>query len=166
MKRRIVQLAVVIVAALFLAAPAAGYDRTLADTYAQIFAPVKGPKAGKQLHLVKPDQFVKEVRQGKSYVMIDIRTPGETRFMKVNLPGHLVIPLAELFKHENLAKLPTDKPLVVVCQAGDRANAAATALRQIGFKDTYVLKGGMKGLSAYLGPKQANMPLEPKTAAR
>ena len=166
MKRRIVQLAVIIVVALFLAAPAAGYDRTLADTYAQIFATVKGPKAGKQLHLVKPDQFVKEVRQGKSYVMIDIRTPGETRFMKVNLPGHLVIPLAELFQHENLAKLPTDKPLVVVCQAGDRANAAATALRQIGFKNTYVLKGGIAGLSAYLGPKQANMPLGPKTTAR
>lgn len=166
MKRWMIQFAVVIVAALLLAAPAAGYDRTLADNYAQVFAPVKGPKAGQQLHLVKPDQFVKEVRQGKSYVMIDIRTPGETRFMTVNLPDHLVIPLAELFRHEQLAKLPTDKPIIVVCKSGTRATAAATALRQIGFENTYVLKGGLKGLITYMGPKEANMPLEPKTAAR
>lgn len=166
MKRWYIQFAVIVVAALFMAAPAAAYDRMLADTYAQMFAPVKGAKLGKQLHLVKPDQFVKEVRQGKPYIMIDIRTPGETMFMKVNLTGHLVIPLEVLFKPENLAKLPTDKPMIVVCQAGIRASAAAMALRHIGFEDTYVLLGGMNRLSTYLGPKEANMPLGPKTAGR
>lgn len=166
MKRRFIQFAVIVVAALFLAAPAAAYDRALADTYAEMFAPVQGPKAGKLLHLVKPDQFVKEVRQGKPYVMIDIRTPGETRFMTVNLPDHQMIPLAELFKHEQLAKLPTDRPIIIVCKSGTRATAAATGLRQIGFDNTYVLKGGLTGLITYLGPKEAYMPLGPETAGR
>jgi len=166
MKRMLLKLVTVLLAVLFVAAPVAAYDQGMADSYAQMFAPVQGAKAGKELHLMSPEQFVKEVRGGKSFVTVDIRTPGETRFLTGNLPGHLVIPLSELFKQEQLARLPTDKPIVVMCHSGTRATAAATALRQIGFKDTYVLKGGFKGLIAYLGAKEANQPLGPQTAAR
>ena len=166
MKRKYSQLATVLFASMLVAAPTAAYDRGEAEGYAQMFASVQGPKAGKELHLIKPEQFVNEVRAGKQYVTVDIRTPNETRFFTGNLPGHLVIPLTELFKHDQLTKLPDDKPIVIFCQAGERATAAATALRGLGFKETYVLKGGFKGLSAYLGPKQANQPLGPETAAR
>lgn len=165
MKHRNSQLVLALLLALFLAMPAAAYDRDLAENYAALFAPVKGAKAGKELHLVNPDQFVKEARAGKPYVMLDIRTPGETRFLTANLPGHLSVPLAELFEHEQLARLPTDRPIIVLCKSGARATAAVTALRQIGFENAYVLKGGFQGLAAYVGPKEANMPLAPKTAA-
>jgi len=166
MKRMMFQVVTVLLTLFFIAAPAAAYDQGMADGFAQMFAPVQGAKAGKELHMMAPEQFVKEVRGGKEFVTVDIRTPGETQFLTGNLPGHLVIPLNELFKHEQLAKLPTDKPIVVLCHSGTRATAAATALRQIGFQDTYVLKGGFKGLIAYLGAKEANQPLGPKTAAR
>jgi rhodanese-related sulfurtransferase len=166
MKRRYLQLAIVLTASMLVAAPTAAYDQAEAEGYAQMFASVEGPKAGKHLHLIKPEQFVKEVRAGKRYVTVDIRTPGETRFFTGNMPGHLVIPLNELFKHEQLAKLPNDKPIVIICKSGTRATAAATALRDVGFEETYVLKGGFKGLITYLGPKEANQPIEPKTAAR
>ena len=166
MKRMYLQLTTVMLASMLIAAPTVGYDQGGAEAYAQMFASVQGPKAGKQLHLINPEQFVNDVRAGKQFVTVDIRTPGETKFFTGNLPGHLVIPLKELFKHDQLAKLPDDKPIVIFCQAGERATAAATALRNLGFKETYVLKGGFKGLSAYLGPKQANQPLGPKTAAR
>jgi rhodanese-related sulfurtransferase len=166
MKSKFLQFATAILTGLLLAAPVSAYDQSGADEYAQMFAPVQGPKAGKELHLLKPEQFVNEVKAGKQFVTVDVRTPGETKFFTGNLPGHLVIPLSELFKHEQLAKLPTDKPIVVMCKSGTRATAAATALRQIGFKDTYVLKGGFKGLIAYLGAPEANKPFGPKTAAR
>jgi rhodanese-related sulfurtransferase len=166
MKRKYLQLATVLFASALIAVPTAAYDRGEADAYAQMFASVQGPKAGKHLHLIKPDKFVEQVRAGKEYVMVDIRTPNETRFFTSNLPGHLVIPMSELFKHEQLAKLPSDKPIVVLCKSGTRATAVATALRDVGFNDTYVLKGGFKGLIGYLGPKEANQPLGPKTAAR
>lgn len=165
MKRRYLQLATALAASMLVAAPTAAYDQGEAEGYAQMFASVQGPKAGKQLHLIKPDQFVKEVRAGKQYVTVDIRTPGETTFFTGNMPGNLVIPLNELFEHEQLAKLPNDKPIVIMCKSGTRATAAATGLRDIGFEETYVLKGGFAGLSAYLGPKEANQPLGPKTAA-
>ena len=166
MKRKFLRLSTVLLTAIFVAAPVAAYDQDKAAEYAQMFATVQGAKAGKELQLLKPEQFVKQVRGGKPFVTVDVRTPGETQFFTSNLPGHLVIPLAELFKPEQLAKLPTDKPIVVMCKSGTRATAAATALRRIGFSETYVLKGGFKGLIAYLGAPEANKPLGPKTAAR
>jgi rhodanese-related sulfurtransferase len=166
MKRKFLRLSTVVLAALVVAAPVAAYDQGKANEYAQMFASVQGAKAGKELNLLKPEQFVKQVRGGKQFVTVDVRTPGETQFFTSNLPGHLVIPLSELFKQEQLAKLPEDKPIVIMCKSGTRATAAATALRQIGFTETYVLKGGFKGLIAYLGAKEANQPLGAKTAAR
>ena len=166
MKRKFLRLSTVLLTALVVAAPVSAYDQSGADEYAQMFATVQGAKAGKELQLLKPEQFVNQVRGGKAFVTVDVRTPGETRFFTSNLPGHLVIPLAELFKPEQLAKLPTDKPIVVMCKSGTRATAATTALRRIGFSETYVLKGGFKGLVTYLGVPEANKPLGPKTAAR
>ena len=110
--------------------------------------------------------FVERVRKGEEFISLDIRTPGETHFFTSNMPGHLSIPLSELFEHENLAKLPEQGNIVILCKSGTRATAAATALRSIGFKQTYVLKGGFKGLSAYMGPKEANGPMQTKTAAK
>ena len=166
MKSLFTKLATAAIAALLAASPAGAFDRDLADAYAQLFEPVKGAKAGKKLHLIKPEQFVKEVRSGKQYVTVDIRTPGETRFFTSNMPGNLVIPLSKLFKHEELAKLPKDKPIVVICKSGIQASAAVTGLRRIGFEESYVLNGGFTALSRYLGAPQANKPLGQKTAAR
>jgi len=166
MKHKFLQLTTMALTALVMAAPAVAYDRGQAEEYVKMFEPVQGPKAGKELHLIKPDQFVNEVKAGKQFVTVDIRTPAETQFFTGNLPGHLVIPLNQLFEHDQLAKLPNDKPIVVMCKSGTRATAAVTALRRIGFAESYVLKGGLKGLAVYLGPKEANEPLGPKTAGR
>jgi len=166
MKRKFTQLAMMTLTALFIAAPVGAYDRGLAEDYVKMFAPVQGPGAGKEMHLINPDQFVNEVRAGKQFVTVDIRTPNETMFFTGNLPGHIVIPLSQLFEHEQLAQLPNDKPIVVMCKSGTRATAAVTALRRIGFTQSYVLKGGLSGLATYLGPIEANEPLGPKTAGR
>jgi rhodanese-related sulfurtransferase len=165
MKSKLVLLLVALFAALAVAVPAMAYDHDEADAYARMFASVRGAKAGKHLHLIAPEQFVQQVRMGKPMVTVDIRTEGESRFLTGNLPGHLVMPLDSLFRHEQLAMLPQDKPIVLICKSGLRATAAATALRDIGFEQTYVLKGGFKGLIGYLGAKEANQPLGPETAA-
>lgn len=166
MKRSFAQCISLLLGMLLMAAPAVAYDHDAAADYARMFAPVQGAKAGKHLHLIKPAQFVDQVRAGKRFVTVDVRTPGETQFFTGNLPGHLVIPLSELFQADQLARLPTDQPIVLICKSGARATAAATALRDIGFAETFVLKGGFKGLIAYLGAPEANKPLGPKTAAR
>ena len=133
----------------------------MAESYADLFAPVKGAGAGKALHLIPPDVFLNKVKAKEPLVVLDIRTPAETSVYSVTLPGSLVIPVNELFSGANLAQIPTDKNVVVICLSGTRASAAGTALRHIGFENIYILKGGFKALTGYLGPKEANTPLKP-----
>ena len=102
---------------------------------------------GKYPGKMKPQQFVDGVKGGKEFTTLDIRTPGETKFFTGNLPGHLAIPLSKFFECDQLNRLPTDKPIVVICQTRVRAVAAVTALRYTGFENTYFLAGGFKGLS-------------------
>jgi len=146
--------------ALVFAASAAAYDAEGAAAFARLFAAVQGEKAGKALHLIPPDAFVERIKKGEHLVALDIRTPAETRIYGMTLPATLAIPLHTLFAPENLARIPTDRTVLVVCKSDTRATAAATALRFIGFDNVYVLKGGLKGLTDYLDATTANMPPE------
>jgi rhodanese-related sulfurtransferase len=132
------------------------YDSGLAASYADLFAPVQGAKAGKALHLMSVNAFVEQVKQGKPVVALDVRTPAESGIFSVALPNSLRIPVNELFKAENLEQLPTDTRIVVLCKSGTRATAVGTALRHVGFENVYILKGGFKALAAYLDAKTSN----------
>jgi rhodanese-related sulfurtransferase len=145
-----------------IAAPAWSYDEAMAESYAKLFAPVKGAGAGKALHMMKPDAFLNKVKAGEAVVALDVRTPAEISVFTSILPGSLMIPVNELFTEANLARIPTDKTVVVLCKSGTRATAAGTALRHTGFENVYVLKGGFKALIAHMGPKEANTPLKPQ----
>jgi rhodanese-related sulfurtransferase len=140
------------------AGPAWSYDTTMAGSYAKLFAPVKGAGAGKALHLITPDAFLEKVKGQVPLVVLDVRTPAETAIYSATLPGTLAIPVDELFTEASLGRIPTDKTVVVMCLSGTRATAAGTALRHIGFDNVYILKGGFKALTGYLGPKEANSP--------
>ncbi|MBW3139569.1 rhodanese-like domain-containing protein [Ferrimonas balearica] len=139
-----------------LSGVAMAYDSALAQSYQKQFANVEGAAAGKNLGLMSPAAFVDATKAGKEMVALDIRTEAEMALFGLTLPHSLNIPANELFLPENLAKLPTDKPVVVFCKSGARATALGTALRHAGFDNVKILKGGFKGLAAYLGPKEAN----------
>lgn len=147
-----------LVAAAFMLGASSGwaYDHELAASYAELFQPVAGAKAGKELHLIKVTAFVDGVKNGKEFVALDVRTPAEAGIVAMSLSNSLAIPVNELFRAENLDRLPTDRPIVVVCKSGTRAVAVGTALRHVGFDNVMILKGGLKALTAYLDPKTAN----------
>ena len=92
---------------------AKSYTELLAKSYAELFAPVKGAGAGKALHLVKPDAFIEKVKAKEPLVVLDVRTPAETGVYGVTLSGALMIPISELFTPANLARIPTDKTVIV-----------------------------------------------------
>ena len=148
--------------AVTITGPSWSYDAAMAESYAKLFAPVKGAGAGKALHLMKPDAFMNKVKAKEPVVALDVRTLAEMGVFTSILPGSLTIPVNVLFTEANLARIPTDKTVVVLCKSGTRATAAGTALRHTGFENVYVLKGGFKALIAHMGPKEANMPLEPQ----
>ena len=75
--------------------------------------------------------------------------------MVSNISNSMTVPMNEVFKKENLKKIPTKLKVVVVCKAGGRATAIATGLRNIGFNNVYVLKNGFSELAKYVSPKTA-----------
>jgi rhodanese-related sulfurtransferase len=153
-------IAAVTAATLVLSAPVRSYDSVVAESYQTMFAPAKGAVVGKEIHLIPAQMFVDAVKANKPMAVLDIRTPAETKVLGMALPETLNIPLNTLFEKANLERIPTDKPVIVFCQSGIRSVAAATALRAAGFSNVYVVKGGMKALIGYLGPKEANSPLK------
>lgn len=150
--------------AMAFSGPAWSYDASLAESYATLFAPVKGAEAAKALHMMKPEAFLNKVKAKETLVVVDIRTPAETSVFTATLPDTLVIPINELFTEANLARIPADKAVVVLCTSGTRATLAGTALRHIGFDNVHILKGGFGSLIGYMGPMEANTPLKPDAA--
>jgi Rhodanese-related sulfurtransferase len=87
------------------------------------------------------------------FVILDIRTPIELEIVGFTWKDTLNIPLNELFKEENLRKLPKDKKIIVVCRTRVRASAAVWALRAVGFPNAYVLNDGIVGLADTINKK-------------
>jgi rhodanese-related sulfurtransferase len=140
------------------------YDAGLAQSYAKFFQPVAGANMGKALHLVTPEKLVKDLQEGRQVVVLDVRTPNEFGVFGMTLPDSLSIPVNDVFLPENLDRIPEDKQVVIICKSGARSIAVGTALRHVGFKNVYILKGGLSALSNYLSAKTANPPK--KVAAR
>ncbi|MCK5686441.1 rhodanese-like domain-containing protein [bacterium] len=57
------------------------------------------------------------------------------------------------FTKQNLSKIPKDKKIIVICAYGGRSVAISISLRHIGFKNIYMLKGGIVELAKYMNPK-------------
>ncbi|RME51237.1 MAG: rhodanese-like domain-containing protein, partial [Caldilineae bacterium] len=59
-------------------------------------------------------------------------------------PGAINIPWTQLYKAENLAKLPADKLIVVYCYTGHTGQVATTILNALGY-NAVNLKFGIMG---------------------
>ena len=64
-------------------------------------------------------------------------------YTKGHIPGTVHFPASELFIAANLAKLPTDKQIVVYCYTGQTASQVASALNILGY-DAYNMLFGMQ----------------------
>jgi rhodanese-related sulfurtransferase len=73
-------------------------------------------------------------------VIVSVRAAAD--YAKGHVPGAINIPLADLAKPESLAKLPTDKKIVVYCYTGHTGSQATAILNVLGY-DASNLKFGM-----------------------
>jgi rhodanese-related sulfurtransferase len=94
-------------------------------------------------------QVAKWMKEGKTdFQVIDVRMPpddgqwGRPEFGRI--PGAIYIPYTELFRPENLKKLPKGKKLILVDHMGVYENYLIVPLRLIGY-DAYILLLGMSG---------------------
>jgi len=78
----------------------------------------------------------------KSALVLDVREPDE--FAQGHLQGARHVPLSQLSARVKELEKFRDKPVLVVCERGRRANAAAKLLKAQNFTTLNVLKGGMQ----------------------
>lgn len=90
---------------------------------------------------LKPQEAVIKVNRGGIFV----DTRGAEDFAKGHIQGSKNIDLAKIRAGEvkPLEKFK-DAPIVTVCNYGNTARAAATALEKAGFSQVYVLQGGLQ----------------------
>lgn len=99
--------------------------------------------------------MIEAIKKQEGVVLLDVRTKQEQSIIGLTYKTSLNLPVNEGFKPENLAKIPTDKKVIVTCQSGVRCTVIAMSLREIGFEKVYAMKGGLAALMEYLSPKTA-----------
>jgi rhodanese-related sulfurtransferase len=74
--------------------------------------------------------------------ILSVRSPDH--YAIGHIPGAVNIPWKQIANPDNLAKLPTDQPIVVYCYTGHTGQIAATVLNMLGY-DATNLKFGIMG---------------------
>ena len=131
------------------------YDAEKAEELNKFYAHMTQKACADSKLFIKADDTLKMLREKKAFSFLDVRTDGENNILALNGENALHVPINVLFQKENLAKLPLDQPIVVVCHTGTRATLAAIGLKRLGFKKVHVLKGGMVALAKANSPKNA-----------
>jgi len=130
---------------------AVAFDNQLAAKFSAMFSQLTPEMIAKRPCEVNSKQLFEMIKAKEEFVMLDIRTPQEMAIVGITYKDTLKIPMHELFKEENLKKLPANKKIVVVCHTGTRAAAATMALRAVGFTNAFMLKGGIAELALESG---------------
>jgi len=77
----------------------------------------------------------------KDYSLVDVREVDE--FKNVRVPDTINIPLSEF--QFRFSEIPTDKPLILVCQTGVRSMMAARFMDANGYDEVYNFTEGTVG---------------------
>lgn len=90
--------------------------------------------------LISVSQFEEKIKEDKSIVILDVRTPGEFS------EGYIAGAINKDYMNENflneIESLDKQKTYVVYCQGGGRQKNAADQLKSLGFENIYLLEGG------------------------
>ncbi len=88
----------------------------------------------------------------KDAVVVDVREP--TEFKSGRVANSKNIPLSQLASKLNELEKFKDRPILLLCQAGNRSASASGTLKKAGFAEVVALAGG---LAAW---QQAGMPVD------
>ncbi len=89
---------------------ALGYDNTKASELDHFYSHMTQKTCADSKLFIKADDVMKMLRDKKAFTMLDVRTDGEAAIVALSGENALHLPIANLFKKENLDKLPTDNP--------------------------------------------------------
>lgn len=82
---------------------------------------------------IPTDEVAEWIKQKKTdFVVVDVR-PNPADYAAGHIPGSIQISVQDILKPENLAKLPKNKKLVLVCVTGQVQNLPIVILRAMGY---------------------------------
>ena len=88
---------------------------------------------------------------GAPHTLLDVREPHEVAVCAI--ADSLFVPMQQV--PQQLAELPRDQPLVVLCHHGGRSNQVAQFLRGNGFSNVHNLAGGIDAWALMVDPEMA-----------
>ncbi|MDV7338786.1 rhodanese-like domain-containing protein [Terasakiella sp. A23] len=91
---------------------------------------------------VSPDAVKARMEDDENAVMIDVRTPEE--FATEHVPDSLNVQPYELGEDIEAKRPYMDHKVYVMCLTAQRSAMAAKTLKNLGFKNVSVVKGGLK----------------------
>jgi len=89
---------------------------------------------------ITPKALNEALKRGTPLFLLDIRKPQD--FANGHIPSSINIFWLDLLKEENLAKLPRDQKIIIICYVGHTASQALVLLSLLGYHSA-VLKFGM-----------------------
>ncbi|MGC9350842.1 MAG: rhodanese-like domain-containing protein [Sulfurovum sp.] len=134
---------------------ASAYDKAKAENLNAFYTHMTQKACADSKLFTTGEDVMKLFREKAKFTLLDVRTAGENAIVSISSENALHIPVEKLFEKANLDRLPTDQPIIVVCHSGTRATIVAMGLKQIGFKQVHVLKGGLVALADANNPKNA-----------
>ncbi len=100
---------------------------------------------------VSATEFQSQLSSSDDKQIVDVRTIVE--YNNGHIEGAILADISSNLFQEVVAKLDKDKPVYVYCLSGGRSSAAASQLKEMGFKSIINLSGGM------LAWQSANLPV-------
>ena len=95
---------------------------------------------------ISPNHLYEKLHDPNVY-LLDVRDPGE--FSDFNISGSVNIPLIDIFKPENISKIPKGKEIITICPHGNMATIATFALARNSIT-SHILEDGLAGWSQVL----------------
>lgn len=86
------------------------------------------------------------MQAGKTPIIIDVRD--EDEYLAGHIPGAILVPAKNVEHHLDMLEKYKKEEIVLYCQSGRRASAAATTLENAGFKHVKLLDGNFPGWQA------------------
>ena len=107
---------------------------------------------------IEVDELANRLKGGNPIAVIDVRGPDEYTGPLGHIADALNLPVGELASRLIEINALKERPVILVCRTDKRSANAATLLRDAGFGDVRVLRGGMERWN------QSGLPAEGRTA--
>ena len=99
-----------------------------------------------QVKTVSPKEFLQHLKEDKSVVLIDVRTPEEVE--RNHLAGAINVDYNSSDFKKKMAELDKTKTYMVYCGSGIRSGKSVNVMKDLGFKNIFNLDGGIKAWKA------------------